>query len=173
MINRDTGLGDVTLCQFLRGRNHQLRVKFTSGLSGIIMRVILHWHQFGRFLTVGLLALLLRGGVLALLVYVWHVPPLLAIFPAIIATAAVNYLGSAFYVFPNEKDLPSLNIRWRIAAIGIVSIYRGTATPCLFRPGPAHSGRNLLLAIRAAHGSEFLRPSPHGRLVDLARHIDS
>lgn len=80
----------------------------------------LQWHQFGRFLTVGVLALLMRGGVLALLVYVWHIPPLLAIFPAIIATAVVNYLGSAFYVFPSEKDLPSLDIRWRVAAIGIV-----------------------------------------------------
>ncbi|SFE32024.1 glycosyltransferase family 39 protein [Nitrosomonas sp. Nm166] len=80
----------------------------------------LQWHQFGRFLTVGALALLLRGGVLALLVYVWQVPPILAIFPAIVATAAVNYLGSAFYVFPSKKDLPSSEIRWRIAAIGIV-----------------------------------------------------
>lgn len=80
----------------------------------------LRWHQFGRFLTVGALALLLRGGVLAFLVYVWHVPPLLAIFPAIVTTAAVNYLGSAFYVFPNKKTPPSLEIRWRTAAIGIV-----------------------------------------------------
>lgn len=80
----------------------------------------LQWHQFGRFLTVGVLALLMRGGILALLVYSWHVPPLLAIFPAIIATAVVNYLGSAFYVFPSEKDLPPLDIRWRVAAIGIV-----------------------------------------------------
>ncbi len=80
----------------------------------------LRWHQFGRFLTVGALALLLRGGVLAFLVYVWHLPPLLAIFPAIVTTAAVNYLGSAFYVFPNKKTPPSLEIRWRTAAIGIV-----------------------------------------------------
>ncbi len=80
----------------------------------------LQWHQFGRFLTVGALALLLRGGVLALLVYVFQVPTSLAIFPAIAATAAVNYLGSAFYVFPSEKDLPTLEIRWRTAAIGIV-----------------------------------------------------
>lgn len=80
----------------------------------------LRWHQFSRFLTVGVLALLLRGGVLALLVYVWQVPPVLAIFPAILVTAAINYLGSAFYVFPSEKDLPSPEIRWRMAAIGIV-----------------------------------------------------
>lgn len=81
----------------------------------------LHWHQFGRFLTVGAFALLLRGGVLALLVYVWHIPAILAIFPAIVATALVNYLGSAFYVFPEGKDLPSADIRWRVASIGVVT----------------------------------------------------
>jgi dolichol-phosphate mannosyltransferase len=48
------------------------------------------------------------------------IPPSLAIVPAIIATAVVNYLGSAFYVFPHVKDLPSLEIRWRTAAIGVV-----------------------------------------------------
>lgn len=80
----------------------------------------LHWHQFGRFLTVGAFALLLRGGVLALLVYAWDVPAILAIFPAIVMTALVNYLGSAFYVFPSEKDLPSIDIRWRVASIGVV-----------------------------------------------------
>lgn len=81
----------------------------------------LRWQQFGRFLTVGLLALLLRGGILALLVYIWNVPPLWAIFPAILATAAVNYLGAAFYVFPNENNQIPSDIRWRTAAIGIVA----------------------------------------------------
>lgn len=80
----------------------------------------LTWQQFSRFLIVGLFALLLRGGVLALLVYTWHLPAELAIFPAIAATAVVNYLGSAFYVFPENKNRPSLEIRWRIAALGVV-----------------------------------------------------
>ena len=119
MINRDAGLALAHFVSFFVAAtiNYTFNSQwaFREHHAGY-----LQWQKFGRFLTVGLLALLLRGGVLALLVYVWHVPPLLAIFPAIIATAAVNYLGSAFYVFPNEKDLPSLNIRWRIAAIGIV-----------------------------------------------------
>ena len=79
------------------------------------------WYRFGRFFTLCALALLLRGGVLALFVQIAYLPPLLAIFPAIIVTALVNYLGSAFYVFPAEKNLPSPNIRWRVAAIGIVA----------------------------------------------------
>lgn len=81
----------------------------------------LHWQQFGRFLIVALLSLLLRGGILALLVYAWHLPPLLAIFPAILATALVNYLGSAFYVFPDKNNQTPDDIRWRTAAIGIVA----------------------------------------------------
>ncbi|WP_297325673.1 glycosyltransferase family 39 protein [Nitrosomonas sp.] len=119
MISRDAGLALSHFASFFVAAtvNYTFNSKwaFREHHAGY-----LQWHQFGRFLTVGALALLLRGGVLALLVYVWHIPPLLAIFPAIAATAAVNYLGSAFYVFPSEKDLPSLEIRWRTAAIGIV-----------------------------------------------------
>lgn len=81
----------------------------------------LNWHQFGRFLTIVIMALLMRGGVLALLVYGWHVPPILAIFPAVATTAAINYLGHAFYVFPFKKNSPSLDIRWRVASVGIVA----------------------------------------------------
>lgn len=81
----------------------------------------LRWRHFGRFLTVGIFALLMRGGVLALLVYGWHVPSMLAIFPAIAATAAINYLGSAFYVFPVRQDPPSEDVRWRVASLGIVA----------------------------------------------------
>ncbi len=119
MIGRDAGLALAHFVSFFVAAtiNYTFNSKwaFREHHAGY-----LQWNKFGRFLTVGAFALLLRGGVLALLVYVWHVPPLLAIFPAIIATAAVNYLGSAFYVFPSEKDLPSLEIRWRTAAIGIV-----------------------------------------------------
>ncbi len=81
----------------------------------------LNWPQFGRFLTVGAFALLLRGGILALLVYSWQMPTAFAIFPAILATAVINYLGSAFYVFPYQEKPPTLDIRWRVAAIGLVS----------------------------------------------------
>ncbi len=119
MINQNAGLALAHFVSFFVAAtaNYILNSKwsFREHHAGY-----LQWHQFGRFLIVGVLALLLRGGVLALLVYVLEVPPLLAIFPAIITTAAVNYLGSAFYVFPSKKNLPSLEIRWRMAAIGIV-----------------------------------------------------
>lgn len=56
-----------------------------------------------RFVFVGVFALLLRGGVLALLVYKAGMAPELAIFPAILATAAINYLGAVFMFFPMKK----------------------------------------------------------------------
>jgi dolichol-phosphate mannosyltransferase len=81
----------------------------------------LRWDQFGRFLTVGIFALLIRGGVLALLIDVWQVPASLAIFPAIASTSVINYLGSVFYVFPVGQNGPSLDLRWRVAAVGVVA----------------------------------------------------
>jgi dolichol-phosphate mannosyltransferase len=63
----------------------------------------------------------MRGGVLAWLIYGWHLPPLLAIFPAIAATAVISYLGAAFYVFPATQNLPPADVRWRVASLGIVT----------------------------------------------------
>lgn len=119
MISRDAGLALAHFISFFVAAtaNYSLNSKwaFRAHHAGH-----LQWHQFGRFLMVGAFALLLRGGVLALLVYVWHVPPLVAIFPAIATTAVVNYLGSVFYVFPTDKCRPSSETGWRIAAIGVV-----------------------------------------------------
>lgn len=80
----------------------------------------LRWREFGRFLTVCVFALFMRGGVLAVLVYGWHVSLPLAILPAIVATAAISYLGAAFYAFPVMQNLPSPDVRWRVASLGII-----------------------------------------------------
>lgn len=80
----------------------------------------LRWKTFLRFLTIGLFALLLRGGVLAWLIYTWEIPGGWAIFPAIFVAALVNYLGSAFYVFPRTDPPAPSDIRWRTAAVGII-----------------------------------------------------
>jgi len=120
MISRDAGLALAHIVSFLVAVsvNYSLNSKwsFQQHHDGS-----LQWHQFGRFLTVGTFALLLRGGVLALLIHVWQVPPSWAIFPAIFATALVNYLGAAFYVFPNKKNPPSLEKRWCVASIGVLA----------------------------------------------------
>jgi len=83
--------------------------------------------RYLRFLTVALLALALRGGLLALLVYGIGIPAAWAIAPAVALTAAINYLGSIFYVFPavDRPDAPALRdptLRWRLAAIGLIAV---------------------------------------------------
>ncbi len=91
MISRDAGLALAHIVSFLVAVsvNYSLNSKwsFRQHHDGS-----LQWHQFGRFLTVGAFALLLRGGVLTLLVHVWQVPPSWAIFPAIFATALARNL---------------------------------------------------------------------------------
>ncbi|HVW65932.1 MAG TPA: glycosyltransferase family 39 protein [Nitrosospira sp.] len=120
LMGRDAGLAMSHILSFFAAAtlNYSLNSKwsFRHHHAGQ-----LRWRQFARFLTVGIFALLMRGGVLALLVYGWQVPAFLAIFPAIAATAAINYLGSAFYVFPVEQNGPSLDVRWRVASFGVVA----------------------------------------------------
>lgn len=76
---------------------------------------------FGRFLTVCLLALAIRGGVLAGAISLFALPPQIAILFAIGAAAIVSYLGSAFFVFPSINPRVPQHIRWRVAAIGVVA----------------------------------------------------
>lgn len=120
MINRDTGLALAHFTSFLAAVvfNYTLNTKWAFVQHGAGRS--LQWRQFRRFLTVGVLALLLRGGVLALLVDVWRIPPEFAILPAILAAAAINYLGAAFYVFPEAKNVSPPDLRWRVAAIGLI-----------------------------------------------------
>lgn len=76
--------------------------------------------RYLRFLVVAVMALMLRGGVLVLLVETLHMPAMLAIFPAIVVTAGVNYLGSAFYVFASTASGVISRVRWHLAAIGLL-----------------------------------------------------
>jgi len=72
------------------------------------------------FAGIAVLALFLRGGVLALLVNSWHWPVSLALIAAIATTSLVNYLGSAFIVFPSDLHAFNPEMRWRILAVLIV-----------------------------------------------------
>ncbi len=47
--------------------------------------------------------------------------PQVAILFAIGAAAIVSYLGSAFFVFPSVNPRVPYDIRWRVAAIGVVA----------------------------------------------------
>jgi len=79
----------------------------------------LDWRQYARFLTVCVLALFLRGGILATALNAWGWTPSTAILLAIASGTIVNYLGSAFFVFPAASHHVSPGTRWRIAALGI------------------------------------------------------
>ncbi len=72
-----------------------------------------------RFLSVCLMALFLRGGVLAILSQGVGMSEQSALIAAIVTAALVNYLGFAFFVFPN-RDQQNIKIRWSIAVVGIV-----------------------------------------------------
>jgi len=72
-----------------------------------------------RFLSICLMALFLRGGVLAILSQGFGMPERSALIAAIVAAALVNYLGFAFFVFPNRQR-QDIRMRWNIAVVGIV-----------------------------------------------------
>ncbi len=77
----------------------------------------LDWRRYGRFFTVCLMALLLRGGVLASLIHNgWTANS--ALIAAVLAAAGINYLGNVFFVF--RRSGVRADIKWRMAAIGIV-----------------------------------------------------
>lgn len=74
---------------------------------------------FLRYLFVCLMALCLRGGVVATAVGQFGLPPQLALLLGIGIGAAVTYTGSIFYIFPSNLPSVSRSVRWRMAAVGI------------------------------------------------------
>ncbi len=83
-------------------------------------------NSFGSWLSnavkytyFGLIALTIRGGVLAILINLFNVSPSLAIYPAIIAAALVNYFGASFIVFSahTSNNFKHSSINWRVLAI--------------------------------------------------------
>lgn len=100
-----------------------------DSLSSWISRAI-------KYVFFGMLALTVRGGVLALLINKLNIDPNIAIFPAIFSAALINYLGASFIVFPTEKISNKVysSINWRVLAIACTAfivilkvLYLGTA----------------------------------------------
>ncbi|MGK7297178.1 MAG: glycosyltransferase family 39 protein [Candidatus Wenzhouxiangella sp. M2_3B_020] len=77
--------------------------------------------RYGAFLVVALLALVIRGGVLAALTQGLSLDAAAAIVPAVALTAVINYFGSVFYVFPARDAENNPEIRWRMAALGLIA----------------------------------------------------
>lgn len=88
-----------------------------------------------KYIYFGMIALTIRGGVLAVFINLFNIAPTLAIFPAIVMAALVNYFGAAFIVFPDNKTPGRLSsINWRILALATMAftllvrfLYSGTA----------------------------------------------
>ena len=78
-------------------------------------------QHYLRFFAVCLLALAIRGGILAGASDILGTPPQVAILYAIGAAAVISYFGSAFFVFPSVNPRVPSDIRWRVAAIGVAS----------------------------------------------------
>ncbi|MEE4639884.1 MAG: glycosyltransferase family 39 protein [Wenzhouxiangella sp.] len=78
-------------------------------------------QRYARFFVVAVMALMIRGGVLVLLVEVFGLSAMAAIVPAIVVTAGVNYLGSAFYVFASTASGVIPRVRWHLAALGLLA----------------------------------------------------
>lgn len=99
--------------------NYFLNSRWAFAESWAAGRQRSHDH-YGRFLTVCLLALAVRGGVIVAASSIFVMPPQLAILFAIGTAAIINYLGSAFFVFPSLNPRIPSDIRWRVTAIGVV-----------------------------------------------------
>ncbi|MFK8026571.1 MAG: glycosyltransferase family 39 protein [Gammaproteobacteria bacterium] len=74
-----------------------------------------------KYIYFGLIALTIRGGVLAILINLLNFSPGFAIYPAIIAAALVNYFAASFIVFPanTSNSFKYSSINWRVLAIAI------------------------------------------------------
>ncbi len=77
-------------------------------------------RKYSSFMTVALLALLLRGGVLGFLTTLWGWPPQAAIVAAIFVAACINYIGNAFFVFARESDRVPPSTQWRVFALVVI-----------------------------------------------------
>jgi len=76
------------------------------------------WRRLVSFLAVALMAMFLRGGVLA--TFVGPLGVQLAILPAIAISAAISYVGCAFFVLPREEKGSDRDLRWTVLAWAVI-----------------------------------------------------
>lgn len=74
--------------------------------------------RYVRFLTVAVLALLMRGGILAAGLHHMGLPPVAALVPAVLTAAVVNYLGAALFAF--NGPAASAEVRTRVTALAVI-----------------------------------------------------
>lgn len=121
LLSRGLGLAAAHISSFLAATlfNYVLDARWAFRGSGSDVEPA--WRQYVRFLAVALLALSLRGALLGRLVRVDGWDSRFAIVAAVGVAALVNYLGYAFFVFPPPETRHRPAIRWRVAALGLVT----------------------------------------------------
>jgi dolichol-phosphate mannosyltransferase len=121
LFSKGAGLGAAHTTSFFAATliNYLLnsRWAFTNGNKTETAYGVRHYLSF---LMIALLAVFMRGGVLASLTEFCGWPVHAAILVAIGAAAVVNYLGCAFYVFPQNVAESQANMRWRFLALAVV-----------------------------------------------------
>ncbi len=105
--------GAATVSNFILNYHWTFASEFDPGRSPA--------RRYATFLSVALLALAMRGGILSVLTEQFDISATLAILPAVAMTAAVNYLGSIFHVFPAHAADTNPEIRWRMAALALIA----------------------------------------------------
>ena len=95
--------------------NFVLNAQWTFGAAASPSGTL--WLRFPKFLAICLMALSLRGGVLSAAIDQWNISPGTAILAGIVAAAAVNFIGGAFYIFSPASQVPR-RLHWRILATG-------------------------------------------------------
>ena len=115
------GLGVAHIMSFLAATvvNYVLNARWSFARND---RAIFHAdrRRYLAFLIIALSALFLRGGILAVLIELFALPAQVAILVAIGAAAVVNYLGSAFFIFPRQGVGLQRDLCWRVLTLGVV-----------------------------------------------------
>ncbi len=117
LLSSGIGLIAASMSSFVLATllNDQLKTRW----SWLPDRSDLHQRsQRIRFWIASALALFLRGGLLVLCVQHWMLPPAQAILLTIAMTTLISLPGAFFYV-ASTRSHPE--IRWRIAAIGVIT----------------------------------------------------
>jgi len=120
LIGQQARLGTAHMTSFVVATLTNFALNYRWTFRGHAHTDLALTHRYGRFLLVAVMALMIRGGVLVLLVEVLGLSAMSSIIPAIIITAGVNYLGSAFYVFASTASGVIPRVRWHLAVLGLL-----------------------------------------------------
>jgi len=111
---------ESSLLSFLAASIFTYTLGFRSAIANIALSAR-HPALYPYILVIGLLALLLRGAVLELLLYVSGWPARLAIVSAVASTSIAVIAGSAFFIFPRTLNHAESAARARKFALAIAA----------------------------------------------------